>query len=354
MGRNPDKLECDLVMRGGITSGIVYPRAIAKLAETYNFRSIGGTSAGGHRSRRDGGSPIWHQQRRRSLSDHLRASEKARRAEGRQVHAGAAVPATARHKPSFQPAHVGPQTGGHIQKDPPRRCDGTRKLLVLFRCRCGSHSHPSPLGGKRHWAQRVTRAVLIIAALVLGLMTAILGAALGVFLDVRKRLPENRYGLCSGSSDMRPDRAGVLPLTDWLHDFFQNLAGSTPTDDPVTFGDLWGNGGDENAPRDIELVLMTTNVTRGISHRFPFLEGSWGQLYFDKGEFDALFPKSVVDWMVKHAAGIRHGDRLEVPKGFHPIPKPSDLPILLGARMSLSFPVLLSRTALRGEFRART
>jgi len=142
---------------------------------------------------------------------------------------------------------------------------------------------------------------------------------------------------------MRPDGAGVLPLTDWLHDFFQNLAGSTPTDDPVTFGDLWGNGGDENAPRDIELVLMTTNVTRGISHRFPFLEGSWGQLYFDRNEFDELFPKSVVDWMVKHAAEIRHGDRLEVPKGFHPIPKPSDLPILLGARMSLSFPVLLSR-----------
>jgi hypothetical protein len=45
MGRNPEKLECDLVMRGGITSGIVYPRAIAKLAETYNFRSIGRTSA---------------------------------------------------------------------------------------------------------------------------------------------------------------------------------------------------------------------------------------------------------------------------------------------------------------------
>src|SRR4029079_19000074 len=39
-------LECDLVMRGGITSGIVYPRAIATLAETYSFRSIGGTSAG--------------------------------------------------------------------------------------------------------------------------------------------------------------------------------------------------------------------------------------------------------------------------------------------------------------------
>ena len=38
----PMKLQCDLVMRGGIASGLVYPRAIAKLAETYDFRSIGG------------------------------------------------------------------------------------------------------------------------------------------------------------------------------------------------------------------------------------------------------------------------------------------------------------------------
>jgi predicted acylesterase/phospholipase RssA len=40
------KLQCDLVMRGGIASGFVYPRAIAKLADTYDFRSIGGTSVG--------------------------------------------------------------------------------------------------------------------------------------------------------------------------------------------------------------------------------------------------------------------------------------------------------------------
>ena len=46
VGEINKKLECDLLMRGGITSGIVYPPAIAKLAETYNFRSIGGTSAG--------------------------------------------------------------------------------------------------------------------------------------------------------------------------------------------------------------------------------------------------------------------------------------------------------------------
>jgi len=37
---------CDLVMKGGITSGIVYPNAVLALAREYRFKSIGGTSAG--------------------------------------------------------------------------------------------------------------------------------------------------------------------------------------------------------------------------------------------------------------------------------------------------------------------
>lgn len=37
---------CDLVMKGGITSGVVYPQLIAELADTYRFKNIGGTSAG--------------------------------------------------------------------------------------------------------------------------------------------------------------------------------------------------------------------------------------------------------------------------------------------------------------------
>ena len=36
----------DIVMKGGITSGVVYPLAAAELAEVFRFRSIGGTSAG--------------------------------------------------------------------------------------------------------------------------------------------------------------------------------------------------------------------------------------------------------------------------------------------------------------------
>ncbi|HJS72645.1 MAG TPA: patatin-like phospholipase family protein, partial [Vicinamibacteria bacterium] len=38
--------KCDIIMKGGITSGIVYPKAVCRLAVEYRFRSIGGTSAG--------------------------------------------------------------------------------------------------------------------------------------------------------------------------------------------------------------------------------------------------------------------------------------------------------------------
>ena len=37
---------CDLVMKGGITSGVVYPKLIAELAASYRFKNVGGTSAG--------------------------------------------------------------------------------------------------------------------------------------------------------------------------------------------------------------------------------------------------------------------------------------------------------------------
>src|SRR3954467_13690529 len=42
---NPEKT-CDIVLKGGITSGVVYPLALVALAEKYRFANIGGTSAG--------------------------------------------------------------------------------------------------------------------------------------------------------------------------------------------------------------------------------------------------------------------------------------------------------------------
>src|SRR3954470_4357960 len=39
--------EADMVMKGGITSGVVYPLAVCRLAPSYRFRNLGGSSAGG-------------------------------------------------------------------------------------------------------------------------------------------------------------------------------------------------------------------------------------------------------------------------------------------------------------------
>ncbi|HXQ17634.1 MAG TPA: hypothetical protein VN814_23705, partial [Caulobacteraceae bacterium] len=38
--------ECDLILKGGLTSGVVYPYAILEIAKKYRLRSVGGTSVG--------------------------------------------------------------------------------------------------------------------------------------------------------------------------------------------------------------------------------------------------------------------------------------------------------------------
>ena len=38
--------ECDVIMKGGITSGVIYPLAICELANRYQLHNVGGTSAG--------------------------------------------------------------------------------------------------------------------------------------------------------------------------------------------------------------------------------------------------------------------------------------------------------------------
>jgi len=340
------KLECDLVMRGGITSGLVYPRAIAKLAETYGFRSIGGTSAGAIAAAATAAAALGvrngeghFQMRFKKLPDEL-----AEERDGKSV-----------LERLFQPQ------------------PGTRRLFKVLMAGLG----------RGHWALNLARVagalclnywlfaiigaalvlvpllllasvsdltglwswVALIVGLIAALVCALVGAAARGAWDVLHRLPENGYGMCSGSSNGVSDKAGVLPLTDWLHQLVQEVAGKDYGDDPLTFGELWNKERDENAERDIELVLMTTNITRGISQRLPFIEGSWGQLFFKKEDFDALFPASVVNWMWNHPDTLRHKD-VPVPRGYRPIPKPKDLPILLGARMSLSFPFLLSAVPL--------
>ena len=42
----PHDRYCDVVLTGGVASGVVYPWAVVELARAYRFRKIGGTSVG--------------------------------------------------------------------------------------------------------------------------------------------------------------------------------------------------------------------------------------------------------------------------------------------------------------------
>ncbi|MGH6826872.1 patatin-like phospholipase family protein, partial [Methyloceanibacter sp.] len=345
MSTESKKLECDLVMRGGITSGIVYPRAIAKLAEKYNFRCIGGTSAGAIAATATAAAAYG----RKHGEDHFQSDIR-----GLPERLGTKRKNKTELERLFQPqpetsrlfkvlmSGLGRESKPEkiariaatlcVQYWPLALLGAAIALVPLF-----AFAKTSTLGGLLFW-------VLLVFGLIAGAAFVLLLAAGGGLRDILHELPKRGYGMCSGSSNMQPDEEGVLPLTDWLNEYFQKVA-NRPLDEPVTFGDLWGTK-DETKPRDIELVLMTTNVTRGISQRLPFIEGSWGQLFFKKAEFDGLFPESVVKAMYENRAVVRHPDRIEVPDGYYPLPDAPNLPILLGARMSLSFPFLLSAVPL--------
>src|SRR6476660_447651 len=342
----PMKLQCDLVMRGGIASGLVYPRAIAKLAENYDFRSIGGTSVGAIAAAGTAAAALGA----KTGQDHFQTRLKQLPEEISETRDGKPVlerlfqpqPSTRR---LFRVLMAGLRHENKVLK--------VGRIVALL---CLSYLPIAVLGAVIGLVPllgfALTSAIegavfwfLIVLGLIPALIFVVLTSSMGAMWDVFLRLPNNGYGMCSGSNNLQRDNAGVLPLTDWLHVLFQNVA-NRPLDEPVTFGHLWNNGGDTEKERDIELVVMTTNITRGISHRFPFLEGSWGQLFFRKAEFDELFPQSVVNWIMSHSAPVRHGDTIEVPNDFYPLPAAPDLPILLGARMSLSFPILVSAVPL--------
>jgi predicted acylesterase/phospholipase RssA len=342
----PMKLQCDLVMRGGIASGLVYPRAIAKLAETHDFRSIGGTSVGAIAAAGTAAA-AWGT---KIGQDHFQTRLKHLPEELSEIRDGKTV-----LERLFQP-QPGTRRLFRVLMAGLRHENKFLKVARIIALLCLNYlpiavlgaaialipligfALTSAIGGALFW-------FLVVLGLIPALIFVVLTSSMGALWDVFWGLPKNGYGMCSGSNNFERDKAGVLPLTDWLHELFQNVA-NRALDAPVTFGHLWNNGGDIEKERDIELVLMTTNITRGISHRFPFLEGSWGQLFFRKTEFDELFPQSVVNWIVNHSAPIRHEDTIEVPNDFYPLPAAPDLPILLGARMSLSFPILLSAVPL--------
>jgi predicted acylesterase/phospholipase RssA len=322
-------LECDVVMKGGITSGVVYPHAVCELARTYRFRSIGGTSAGA-----------------------IAAAAAAAAEYGRESGGFTKLAAL--------PEWVGSGTNLFDLFQPHRR---TRALFHTFTAGLGKSGVGKLLAvcGRAlaaFWLAAVAGALpgaLVVAlgiglgggvllkavTVVVGIVLALLGAVLALLVRMVTAGPRaivaNGYGLCSG---MPSGDASPPALTPWLAGVIEDLAGRKG-EHPLTFGDLRAHG--------IELAMVTTNLTQRRAHRLPWSERVF---FFDPVEWRALFPEHVVRWMEEHPPPTAPGggeDPTRIREAMLPrlpFPTEDDLPVVVAARMSLSFPVLINAVPL--------
>jgi predicted acylesterase/phospholipase RssA len=342
----PD-LACDVVMKGGITSGVIYPGALVELAGTYRFRGLGGASAGA---------------------------------------IGAAVGAAAEY---------GRATGGFetLAEIPQELSDGA--LGELFQPQPATRPLMRLLQG--FLAGRTGRAVLVsllrvfpVASLlgalpglacvvvglverglagwlltVAGLLLVVVGWLVAIGLRLRQQLtvalPGNLFGICRG---LGTDAGSGPGFTDWLSSAIDRCAGLPEGERPLTFGDLWdahrrGAADPEelerNSGRDIDLRMITTCLSLGRPFELPMQARYF---FYEPAVWRTLFPAYVVDALERAsdpvpAPGERlnestwevllagHGERV-----LRRLPEARLLPVIVATRLSLSFPVLISAIPL--------
>jgi hypothetical protein len=325
---------CDIVMKGGITSGIVYPAAVCTLARRYRFRSIGGTSAGAIAAAVTAAAEVG---RRTGKGSSFAELEKLPAALGQPAGPGrpsrlftlfqpqAATDALFKTLTSGVRGKRGilPLVGAAIQNYVLYGLLGAAPVLLLL--------GPGFSVANLLFGNFAAAILSWVPWVLLAFVGAAIGISIGLALDLRK-VPSNFYGLCTGMGTAEA-------LTPWLDALLQRLAGK-PQDQPLTFGDLWG---DDPARRDVGLQMMTTCLTFGRPYRLPFAEHEERLFYFRRADFEKLFPKAVVDWM---AARARPEPERHAADEFIPLPPARDLPVLVAARMSLSFPFLISAVPL--------
>ena len=354
----PDDRFCDLVMKGGITSGIVYPKAIAMLAREYRFKSIGGTSAG-------------------AIAAALTAAAEFNR----------------RHSGTRQGFDILSQLPEELQK----KVAGSSKLLSLFQAQAKTQRLFSVLlrslnsggTGRRigsigtglvlaYWPAALFSGVAGVAlflagfgklAAILALLFTLAGSiGAWVYVDITRRVVENGFGLCTGLTVDKENPA----LTPWLHELIQRTAGLAPGAAPLTFGMLWQAPGfpppwlklpKDTPTRSIDLQMFSTNLGHGRPYIFPLAAAPAGpsrfrereRLVFSRNDLAPYLPADVLEWMVAHGTsykvengrqGLDPGKAEAIKLGLLEIPEPEDFPVILAARMSLSFPFLFAAVPL--------
>jgi predicted acylesterase/phospholipase RssA len=337
---------CDIVMKGGVTSGIVYPSAVRVLAESFCFVNIGGTSAG-------------------AIAATLTAAAEYRRQTGGGL-AGfdrlADIPGElAKNGALFGLFRPNRSTKGLL--DAVIALSASRSAAgAIARLLFGSFRGPAWFFAWGGLLVGVVLAIILFAlvpqwATLLGAVAlAVLGGLIGTVLALWRTavwaqhiFVANGYGLSTGLDERKPTDTTVLSA--WLGKMLDEIAG-LPKGEHLTFGHLWY--GRKPAPADghhrpnqpvINLEVVSTCLSHGRPYTFPT---SSDVFYFKPEVLRRYLEPSVVEAM---EGAARPPSDAKAPSAqellpYVRMPYDRDLPVVLAARMSLAFPGLLSAVEL--------
>ena len=318
---------CDLIMKGGIASGIAYPAAVLAMKDRYRFVNIGGASAGAIAAAATAAAEY--------ARDDVAAEDGFTRLNEMRL---------ALQQPDLLPRLF----------QPTRQAKPVIDLLYALQSR-----HAGRIGvAIRTLVQWVWLPVMIEVSLVLGLLVLTVHNTGGRWSSVRPagwvgfgfllavataaclaatiaaraarllivHIPSNYFGMCTGKAEADARRPA---LTDWMHNQIQHICGHAA---PLTFADL--------AKKGIHLRVMATDLTRARPVRMPY-DGD--EYWFAPTELAVLFPRDVLEYLIATCDQTRPADA-DVPelRRF-----PGDrLPIVVAARMSSSIPGLLAAVPL--------
>jgi predicted acylesterase/phospholipase RssA len=320
---------CDLVMKGGVTSGVVYPGAMIELSPHYRFARIGGTSAGAVAAAAGAAAEYRRQRSGLMVMEGLEGVVDDLRQPGLFLSVFAPTQAA---RPLFTLLLRLSRAGKSHR----------RQSAALARGAIGARPRPALISlgiaavvlvllvlGVRKLPIELGVAVAVIGAVVLMLLAAssVVGPLVSIARGVYRSLGEHDFGLCTGTA---ADPGAPDALTEWLHARIQECAGLGP-DEPLTFAMLDEAG--------ISLQMVATDVGLGRPVTLPV---GPEQYLFAPKEFRRLFPPVIADHVFR-AAGVPESERDSSRTWFLPS---GELPIVVGGRLSSSVPILLSSLKL--------
>jgi predicted acylesterase/phospholipase RssA len=336
--KNPP-CECDMVMKGGITSGVVYPRAILRLAQKYRFRAIGGGSVGAlvaaltaaaELARGNRGFERLDEKRDELSSDGFLTSRFQAPEQTRPALEFFLAILSAKNETASGASRFG-SFANHLGSVLIREYRNVFVASFVIGAAVGivllsllAEGLNSPLG------ETELSSYMILFGFVVGLVAAACGAIAKFVYIMWRKVPKNQFGLCRGSG--APGTAEQPLLTDWISEAINYIAGIEVEGTPLTFADLKSA---DDVTRRIDLKIMTTNLNQTTPYIFPRNPNTF---LFNEDEMSEFFPANVVQYMIENAAPTD----VSLPEGFHVFPEANKLPIVVPVRMAISFPILLS------------